>query len=145
LKEIISKCIKIKSKIVEKDEKEEGERKILNYGHTIGHAIEKISKFKIQHGEAVSIGMSLINTIAVNKKWFNKQDCDFIKNLLKIFKLPIKLEKTIKINRVLTVLKIDKKTEKGKPIFVIPKKLGKVFITQKITPRDILKAWKKHI
>jgi 3-dehydroquinate synthase len=65
LKEIISRCVKIKASIVEKDEKESGLRQILNFGHTLGHAIEHLSNYKIPHGEAVSIGMSLITKSCV--------------------------------------------------------------------------------
>ena len=109
LSKIISSCIKIKSNLVVADEKENGVRKYLNYGHTIGHAIEKLSKFSIQHGEGIAIGMSIINTISVSKKWMSKKDAQTIKNLLKLYGLPTKLARAINNVKLINTLKMDKK------------------------------------
>jgi 3-dehydroquinate synthase len=144
IKKLIIKCIKIKTSYVETDEKESGLRKTLNYGHTFGHAIEKTSNFKIQHGEAVSIGISMINTIAKDKKILNEKDHDFIKNIIKLYKLPKKIPKNLNSNKIIDAIKFDKKNVKNKIMFIIPKKIGKVALTDKITKRDILKACKKH-
>ncbi|MFC1655434.1 3-dehydroquinate synthase [Patescibacteria group bacterium] len=144
LKRIIMRCIKIKADIVGKDERETGIRKILNYGHTVGHAIEKISKFKVQHGEGVSLGMAVINTIATDKKMFAKKKQLYIKNIFKLYNLPTKFPKPIDPNRLINIMKQDKKAKKGKNYFIVPQKLGKVFLSGKITNRDIIKACKKH-
>lgn len=145
LEKIIMKCVKIKSRIVSSDEKERGLRKILNYGHTIGHAIEKLSKFTIEHGQGVSLGMSIVNTIAVDKKVFAKKNSELIKNLLKLYELPTKFLKPIDSLKIIEALKHDKKVEKGKIVFVVPQKIGKVVLSDKITNRDIIKACKKHL
>ncbi len=144
LKKIIMKCIKIKADIISKDEKEKDLRKILNYGHTVGHAIEKITKFKVQHGESVSLGMAIINTIAADKKILAIKNQLYIKNILKLYNLPTKFAQSIDPNRLINIMKQDKKTRKGKICFVVPQKLGKVFISDKITNRNIIKACKKH-
>lgn len=144
LSKIILKCVKIKSYFVNTDEKEDDIRKLLNYGHTIGHAIEKLSKFSVQHGEAISIGMSMINTIAVSKRIMHKKDSDFVKNLLKLYGLPTKLPRTINSVKLIKALKVDKKTVNNKTNFIIATKLGKAKISTLITNSDITKACKKH-
>lgn len=144
LTKIIASCIKIKSQLVSSDEKENGVRKLLNYGHTIGHAVEKLSKYSIQHGEGIAIGMSIMNTIAVSKKWMTKKDSNYIKNLLKLYKLPTKFSQSSNIVKLISALKLDKKISNGKQQFIVATKLGKVKISTSITNRDITKACKKH-
>ncbi|MBA4336708.1 3-dehydroquinate synthase [bacterium] len=144
LSKIINLCVKIKSNFVLADEKENGIRKYLNYGHTIGHAVEKLSKFSVQHGEAVSIGMAMINTIAVSKKIMSKKDSDFIKSLLKLYELPTHLPRTISSIKLIGALSLDKKTENSKRQFVVITKPGKAKISTLITNSDITKACKKH-
>lgn len=145
LKKLVSKCIAIKASIVQEDEKESNARKILNYGHTIGHAIEKTTNFKIQHGEGVAIGMSIINTIAKNKKFITQKDKEYISSIIKKYKLPYNLPKSTNPNKIIEAIKYDKKIKKNKLTFIIPTKIGKVVVTDKITSNDIIKACKKHI
>ncbi|MFC1599728.1 3-dehydroquinate synthase [Patescibacteria group bacterium] len=144
LERLISMCIKIKARIVEIDEKESEVRKILNYGHTFGHAIEKISRYKIEHGEAITIGMCLINTIAVNKKWLKPKKAEKIKATIKMYGLPTKYEKLKPANKLIAATKLDKKVKDGKILYIVPYKIGRVLLTDKITNRDIIKACKKH-
>jgi len=144
LEKLISMCIKIKARIVEIDEKESEVRKILNYGHTFGHAIEKISRFKIEHGEAVAIGMCMINTIAVNKKWLKPKKSQRILDIIKLYGLPTKYEKLKPASKLLAAIKLDKKAINGKILYIVPYKIGRVLLTDKITKSDIIKACKKH-
>lgn len=144
LERLISMCIKIKARIVEIDEKETEVRKILNYGHTFGHAIEKISRFRIQHGEAVAIGMCMINTIAVNKKWLKSKKAEKISSIIKLYGLPTKYEKLKPANKLIEATKLDKKMKNNKILYIVPYKIGRVLLTEKITKSDIIKACKKH-
>jgi len=137
---IVKSCVKIKNSIVEKDEKEKNIRKILNYGHTFGHIIEKLSGYKISHGEAVSIGMNLINKIAVNKKILSENHYGKIKKILELFELPVSISKNIKITDLVDLLKYDKKIITEKNVFIVPKRIGKIIFTTDITKNDILKA-----
>ena len=84
---IITRCVEIKRDIVEKDEKESGERKLLNFGHTIGHAIEKHSGFSLTHGEAVAVGMVMITEIS-EKLGICENVAAKIRKLLKKYDLP---------------------------------------------------------
>lgn len=89
LKKVISRCVEIKANVVSQDEKESGLRQILNFGHTIGHAIEKLSSYKIQHGEAVSIGMAVITKAFVRMNKCTSSLYDELISVLKINNLPV--------------------------------------------------------
>lgn len=125
---IIEKSVKIKIKIVQKDEKDiketEGKRIILNYGHTYGHAIEKLSGFKLLHGFAISIGMVLANKMAVEKGILKQKTADRIKKLLKNAGLPVITMKKITKKDLLS----DKKKEGNYIKFILPKKIGKAIV-----------------
>ena len=124
MNKIIEQSVTIKATIVEKDEKENGERMLLNYGHTYGHVIEKLSGYKLLHGYAISIGMVLANRIAVEKKILDQKSADKIRNLLAKFELPIA---TMKIP-TLKELGSDKKKHGDKINFIFPTKIGKAVI-----------------
>ncbi|MFC1809993.1 3-dehydroquinate synthase [Patescibacteria group bacterium] len=140
---LIHRCVKVKARIVELDEKENEIRQILNYGHTFGHAIEKISRFSVQHGEAVAIGMAMINTIGVNNRWLKKKHADRIKNIIKMYGLPTKYPK-MNVKNLMNAMKMDKKVKDGKILYIVPYRIGKVLLTEKISNSDIIKACKKH-
>lgn len=87
--EIIKRCVTIKSEIVEKDEKDKGLRQVLNFGHTIGHAIEKASRFGISHGSAVAIGMAIITRALAKMGKIPPQVSVRLQSLLLAYELPI--------------------------------------------------------
>ena len=124
MNKIIEQSVKIKKKVVESDEKEEGIRKILNYGHTYGHAVERLSGYKHPHGYAISIGMVLENKIAVKKKFLSTKDSERIKKLLKKAGLPVI---TMQIPK-LTDLKSDKKRTGNFIKMPLPTAIGKTRI-----------------
>ena len=110
---LIYDCLKIKAKIVERDETESGERKLLNFGHTFGHAIEKASDFKISHGESVAKGIYL--ALKASAKYFGYGD-DFIKEYEKIAeKCGIDVYCDYKIKDLIKIMQSDKK-RKGESI-----------------------------
>ncbi|WDC85881.1 hypothetical protein PL321_17435 [Caloramator sp. mosi_1] len=92
LKYIISECVKLKAGIVEKDELDLGERHILNFGHTIGHAIETLFNFNILHGEAVAIGMVYESYIALKRNLITKNMFERLIKILEYFELPTEIE-----------------------------------------------------
>lgn len=130
LNKILVRCVKIKLDIVSEDERENGRRMILNYGHTIGHAIEKISDFKLSHGEAISIGMVEENNWAVNQGILKEKHADRIKNLIEMYELPTNIPKNIKPDEIKKTMQFDKK-RKGKILYLsVPKKIGKTVIVE---------------
>lgn len=117
---IIKRSIEIKVGIMEKDVKENGLRMLLNYGHTYGHALEKLSNYTLLHGYAISIGMVIINDIAIKKKILKKTDAERIKKLFKKCGLPVTTIRKPTIKDILS----DKKREGDYMNFVMPTKIG---------------------
>lgn len=144
INKLIAQCVRIKRTMIEIDEHENGMRKLLNYGHTIGHAIEKQSHYLVQHGQAIAIGMSIINTIAVSKKWMSKKNAETIKTLLKLYGLPTKLPVSFSSVALVNSIKMDKKMQNDKKLFVVATKLGKAHLSSSIKNQDITKACRKH-
>ncbi len=134
LLKVISRCCLIKARIAEKDEKENNIRAILNYGHTIGHAIERISDYKIPHGKAVAIGMMKEAKIARMLELLDeKQERKIIELLSKY-----NLAEDMQFNKkdILKAIGLDKKILNAKIRFVLPVKIGKVCMTP--VSRDII-------
>lgn len=145
LEHIITVCASIKADIVSKDEfDKKGIRIILNFGHTIAHAIEFITKFRISHGDAVSIGMIYACRLSREIKLLNKKDTGRIIDLIKIAGLPSKMPR-INSQAILKAMDFDKKTKKGKLRFVLLKKLGKTKIVENVSQKTILKILKQPL
>jgi len=136
--DIIYRCCDIKREIVEKDEKDTGERMILNFGHTIGHAIEKIHNFdKFSHGEAVSIGMYNIAAKCEENGICPNGTADSIKGTLIKYHLPYEVQ-DIKRESLIEIIGVDKKNV-GKDInLILLKDIGEGFI-KKVPRTEITK------
>jgi len=132
LEDVIARCCKIKAAIVEADEKESDLRRILNYGHTIGHAVEAVSGYSLAHGLAVAMGMVAAAELAVLKGIFEPREKDRLQNLIEKFGLPVKIPAEYDRTRIRQYLLRDKKTIAGKPFFVLPTKIGRVIITDDV-------------
>ena len=137
LEAIIAKCIAMKRDIVQRDEFDTGERMILNLGHTEGHAIEKLSEYKISHGFAVAIGMAIITRAAVRKKQCPPECLDVLNQLLKLFHLPDNT--AFQADELYRVALHDKKRSGDEITIVVPCKLG-VSELRRI-PADSLLDW----
>ncbi|MFA4917210.1 MAG: 3-dehydroquinate synthase [Syntrophales bacterium] len=130
---IITTSCTIKKKIVEIDERDQGLRQILNFGHTIGHAVESESGYKIPHGSAVSIGMIAAARISEKLHDFPSADCARIESLINIFGLPGEIPAFINTGGIISRLKWDKKKSGGMINFVLLKKLGLPFVNAHVT------------
>lgn len=135
---IIERSVKIKRRVVEEDEREErGKRQVLNFGHTIGHAIEAATDYEeYTHGEAVSVGMVAAARISEKLDFIAKDLVERLRELLKTIGLPVKMEK-VDEDKLWDVLYRDKKVRAGRLNFVLPKDLGDVFITSEVSPQVI--------
>lgn len=143
--EIIFRSCQIKSAIVSADEKESGARKLLNFGHTIGHAIESLSletDNPLLHGEAISIGMLIEAKISQLVGNIDESQYQQIKKILINTKLPIEYKNT-DINDVLKKIKKDKKSEKGLIQWTLLESIGRAIINQNIPEGQIKKAFKE--
>ncbi len=120
---LVHQSILIKSKVVETDEKEKGERRLLNFGHTFAHAFEKLND--LLHGEAVSVGMILASKLSEKLGFLSKSERTRITNLLRNFELPITIE--LEMNHVFDAMKQDKKREGDSMHVILIKEIGEAF------------------
>ena len=131
---VIARCCQIKAEVVAADEKESGLRAILNFGHTIGHALEAITNYKkLLHGEAVAIGQVAAAMIGAMVCNFNETDVQRIKQLIKRTGLPMcyKLDEASQ-KKLIEAMRLDKKASGGEAKFVLPTKIGTVKFGQKL-------------
>lgn len=120
MERIIYESIQIKMAIVSSDEKEMGKRRKLNFGHTFGHAIEKLTG--IPHGEAVSIGMALASDLSVKRHFLPLPEADRLKSLLKKLGLPITIN--VRKEQIMEAIRKDKKREQKMIHFVLLQSIG---------------------
>jgi 3-dehydroquinate synthase len=139
LQSLIKRNIEIKSKIVAKDERDQtGGRAILNFGHTIGHAIERAGDYrKFLHGEAISLGMVAACGVSVRKAGLPPDQHDAIVDLLRRFNLLTQLPKGFSREKIIETLKFDKKFEGGKVRFVVTPQIGAAQVSSDVTLDDI--------
>lgn len=141
LEHIIFHSCRIKKEVVENDPLEKGLRAILNYGHTVGHAVEKLMNFSLLHGECVALGMAAAGRIAVSRRLIGEAELDKMKKLLTNYKLLKKISLaniTFTIQDVLQATKADKKMQGGKIKFILTKEIGKAEIYKDVTDEEIL-------
>lgn len=139
LSAVIARCCEIKAAVVGEDETETGLRQILNFGHTIGHAIEAISGYgKYRHGEAIAIGQTLAARLSASVIGLSQRDATRIGKLLGGLGLPncIRLSKPQQ-QRLLAAMRLDKKVSNGEIKFVLAKQIGKVIWGQRV-PEELL-------
>ncbi len=140
LEYIVTRCAEIKSRIIEQDEREEkGIRTVLNFGHTLGHAIEAAAGYrKYNHGEAIALGMLLAGQISKKTGLINQDTLRRIENLIKSAGLPVFI-KGLSMKRILAAYYRDKKFIGGVNRFVLIKYIGKAIIKQNL-PLNIIKG-----
>ncbi|WP_414566098.1 MULTISPECIES: 3-dehydroquinate synthase [unclassified Anabaena] len=136
---ILTHSCQAKAEVVSKDEKEAGLRAILNYGHTIGHAVESLTGYRLlTHGEGVAIGMVAAGQIAVELGMWQKEDSDRQDALIQKAGLPTKLPAGVDIEAIIEALQLDKKVKAGKVRFVLPTQIGVVTVTDEV-PSDTIR------
>ena len=132
--DIIFECVSIKRDVVEHDERDTGERAILNFGHTLGHALEKLNNYEnLTHGEAVSAGSAIITRISENNGLTAKGTAQRLENLLKKYELPINAD--FPLSDIISATRGDKKSTGTSIKFVFLKEIGNCFV-QKIDTAD---------
>lgn len=138
---IIAKCCQIKAKVVGADEKESGLRATLNYGHTIGHAIEAITRYgTFLHGEAISIGQIAAGVLSHALCQFPEKDMERIRALFEKAKLPTSLRFTAtQREKLMKAMQLDKKVSNGKVKFVLASRIGSVSPGH-VVPNDMIHA-----
>ena len=137
--EMVMRSCEIKRAVVEKDPTEKADRMLLNFGHTIGHAIEKHKNFEMFHGECVALGAIAASFISWKRGLLSMEEYYEIRDMFVPFNLPISVENIDK-NEVLDLTKSDKKADSDKIKFVLLKKIGKAFVDDTVTREEMDKA-----
>ena len=143
LTEVIGCCAKLKADIVAEDEREGNKRRILNFGHTIGHALETHFGFDtLRHGEAVAYGMLAAGKLSTQISNFQFQYFEMLQNTIQ--KLPLPKLPEFEPEQILQIMQRDKKVKDGKIHFVLLEELGKAVIVDEVKEDDIIKSLLFH-
>jgi 3-dehydroquinate synthase len=136
---LIRRNVEIKAAVVVADEREtSGERALLNFGHTIGHAIERAGEYRgFLHGEAVSLGMIAACEISVRKAGLSETQRDRIVRTLEAFELPTRLPADFPREKIRSAIRFDKKFAQGEVRFVVVPKIGSARLVTDVTMADM--------
>ena len=140
--QLIYRATKVKSKVVSQDFKESKLREILNYGHTLGHAIEKDSKYKLRHGEAVSIGMVFAAELSSELAGLSADAVQLHRELLQNFNLPINYPRS-RWKNLSALLLMDKKVKQSKVRFIGISKIGKPVWLEDVSSNLLTKVYER--
>ncbi len=139
LYEMVRRSCIVKKNVVENDPTEKGERALLNFGHTLGHAIEKYMNFQLLHGECVFIGMLLATLISYNKGLISENDKNLIIDTINVYDVP-RLPKDLDIDKVISYTKNDKKVSGDKIKFVLINNIGEAYIDMDVADEDMRRS-----
>jgi len=139
LEQMIAESCQIKRNVVERDPKEKGERALLNFGHTLGHAIERLMHFSLLHGECVGLGMLAACQICLARGFIKKEDYDKLYQLLKGLGMAVSIE-GLSAKEIVKVSKNDKKMKQGKIQFVLLKEIGQAYLDRTVEDSEMLEA-----
>ncbi len=141
LAQVVGRCCEIKARVVAQDEREGGLRAILNFGHTAGHALEKVAGYgEYVHGEAVAIGSVFAARASVELTGLSPADCDRIEKIFQALGLPVNAP-GYKWADLREALAVDKKTVGGMPKFVLSSEIGTVSIGNEIPEETMERIW----
>lgn len=137
----VSGSCRIKREVVQNDPKEMGERALLNFGHTIGHAIEKLSDFTLYHGECVALGIVAASYISHKMGNISKEDLQMIEHIISAYNLPVRLKTAnMSAKEVLAATKSDKKMEQGRVKFILLHSIGDAYISRDVSDEMLLEG-----
>ena len=139
LEEMIFRSNEVKRHVVEQDPKEKGERALLNFGHTLGHSIEKYLDFKLLHGECIALGIAAASYLSMKRGMISKEDLEDIENTLKSYHLPVSYQGLDK-GKVLDYVKNDKKMTEGKIKFILLDGIGNAVIDKSVADFEMQEA-----
>ncbi len=136
---MVAGSCKIKRHVVEEDPTEQGIRAWLNFGHTIGHSVEKLKDFALCHGECVAIGCAAAAWMSWKRGLISEKEKEAAEQLLLDYQLPVRV-KGLKPEDIVKTTKLDKKMDAGKVKFVLLKKIGEAFVTRDVEDEELLRA-----
>lgn len=136
---MVAGSCKVKRHVVEEDPTEQGIRAWLNFGHTIGHSVEKLKDFTLCHGECVAIGCAAAAWMSWKRGLISEKEKEAAEQLLLDYQLPVRV-KGLKPEDIVKTTKMDKKMDAGKVKFVLLKKIGEAFVTRDVEDEELLRA-----
>lgn len=136
LEELVYRSCQIKKAVVEKDPLEQADRALLNFGHTIGHAIERYKNFNLLHGECIALGCVAAAFISWKKQLLSMDEYYEVRDMFVPFNLPISIE-DLNVEEVINITKSDKKMEQDTLKFILLKKIGKAVIDRTVTVEEL--------
>jgi 3-dehydroquinate synthase len=136
---MVAGSCKVKRHVVEEDPTEQGIRAWLNFGHTIGHSVEKLKDFTLCHGECVAIGCAAAAWMSWKRGLISEKEKETAEQLLLDYQLPVRV-KGLKPEDIVKTTKLDKKMDAGKVKFVLLKKIGEAFVTRDVEDEELLRA-----
>lgn len=142
LAEMIRHCCQMKADIVSRDETEQGERALLNLGHTFGHAIEAFLGYgEWLHGEAVAVGILMAHQLAHSRGYLQLAEVERVRNILQHFKLPVSAPASMHITDFLPFMKTDKKVVNGQLRFILPVALGRSQMLTDVSEAELIQVF----
>lgn len=138
--ELLARNVRIKAEVVSCDEREAGLRAILNFGHTIGHAVESLLRYEWRHGECVAVGMVAAARLAARRSLMAPGDLERLVSLLRRLGLPTKVPDHLDMARIVDLTRLDKKVSAGKVRFVLVTDFGRTTVVDDVTPEEIRAA-----
>ncbi len=139
LEEVVAGSCEIKRQVVENDPKEQGERALLNFGHTLGHAVEKLMNFGMLHGECVALGMVAATYLSARRGYITQEEYTRVVDTIRKLHLPVTVS-GLDAQEVIEVSKSDKKMDAGQIRFILLKELGQAVITTDVTVEEMKEA-----
>ena len=136
---MIGESCRIKQHVVEEDPTEQGIRAWLNFGHTVGHAVEKLKNFQMSHGECVAVGCAAAARISQRRGFLAEEDCIRMEELLCCYGLPVRVS-GLSPEEILQTTKIDKKMESGRIKFVLLHEPGEAYVAKDVSDEELLEG-----
>ena len=138
---VVGRCCEIKAEIVSADERESGIRAWLNFGHTLGHAMEALAEYEgLLHGEAISMGMVAAAYLSQKRAGLPSTHAARLRSLLESSGLPVQLRDSFDVAELFEVMRLDKKAQAGRLRFVLLKRLGEAVLSDAVTDEDVKEA-----
>ena len=126
LERVVTACLRIKGRVVVADEREAGRRAMLNFGHTVGHALEAVSRYRIRHGRAVAVGLHVESRLAERATRFPRNETGRLRGLLEAFGLPTNPTRGASPESIVQATRSDKKARAGRARYALPVRLGRM-------------------
>ncbi len=150
LEELVFRSCEVKKSIIESDFQDTGKRRIFNFGHTIGHALELLEGYSLAHGDAVAIGMLIESLMSVELGYLSEESFRFIFEHIQAYRFPLKLPASITLEKLTSAMGHDKKAISRAPRFIVLKELGEVLpfdgsYCLEVDPKILKRAFERYV